>query len=51
MSQTAQSKPASRGGPGGRGGQKVYGGGKPGGQARRPRREEEVEVWIPKTIL
>lgn len=57
MSQTAQTKPTGgpggrggRGGPGGRGGQTVYGGGKPG-QARRPRREEEVEPWIPKTIL
>lgn len=58
MSQTAQTKPAGRGGqggrggPGGRGGQKVYGGGKPNsGQSRRPRREEEEEVWVPKTIL
>lgn len=58
MSQTAQTKPAGRGGqggrggPGGRGGQKVYGGGKPSnGQSRRPRREEEEEVWVPKTIL
>ena len=58
MSQTAQTKPAGRGGqgrrdgPGGRGGQKVYGGGKPNsGQSRRPRREDEEEVWIPKTIL
>jgi small subunit ribosomal protein S5 len=58
MSQTAQTKPAGRGGqggrggPGGRGGQKVYGGGKPNsGQSRRPRREEDEEVWVPKTIL
>ncbi len=58
MSQTAQTKPTGRGGqggrggPGGRGGQKVYGGGKPNsGQSRRPRREEDEEVWIPKTIL
>ena len=58
MSQTAQTKPTGRGGqgrrdgPGGRGGQKVYGGGKPNsGQSRRPRREEEVEPWVPKTIL
>ncbi len=58
MSQTAQTKPTGRGGqggrggPGGRGGQKVYGGGKPNsGQSRRPKREEDEEVWIPKTIL
>ncbi|MCE9652683.1 MAG: 30S ribosomal protein S5 [Nitrosarchaeum sp.] len=50
MSQTTQTKPGGRGGPGGRGPQ-VYGGGKPSGQARRPRREQEEEVWIPKTIL
>jgi len=66
MSQTTQTKPAAgkggaggRGGPGGRPGGRggpggrgppVYGGGKPG-QARRPRREQEEEVWIPKTIL
>ena len=58
MSQTTQTKPAGRGGrngsggrggPGGKGGQ-TYGGGK-SGAARRPRREQEEEVWVPKTIL
>ncbi|HSB84147.1 MAG TPA: 30S ribosomal protein S5 [Nitrosarchaeum sp.] len=58
MSQTTQTKPAGRGGrngpggrggPGGKGGQ-TYGGGKPGA-ARRPRREQEEEAWVPKTIL
>src|SRR5210317_1643301 len=52
MSQTAQSKP----GQGGRGrGAPVYGRGPAGGAAnarpRRPRREPEEEVWVPKTIL
>ena len=53
MSQTAQSKP----GQGGRGrGPPVYGRGPPGGakggdRPRRPRREPEEEVWVPKTIL
>ena len=67
MSQTAQTKPTGRGGPAGKGGPggsggrsggrpggrgaPVYGGGKPSGQARRPRREQEEEVWVPKTIL
>ncbi len=55
MSQTAQSKPAqSKGGQGQRGrGPPVYGRGPPGADARprRPRREPEVEVWVPKTIL
>ena len=51
MSQTTQSKP----GQGGRGrGAPVYGRGPPGTEAskpRRPRREPEEEVWVPKTIL
>ncbi len=60
MSQTAQSKPAqskpaqSKPGQGGRGrGPPIYGRGPPGADARprRPRREPEVEVWVPKTIL
>ena len=55
MSQTTQSKPAQ--GRPGQGGRPVqYGGGRPGqgkeGQTnRRPRREPEPEIWIPKTIL
>ncbi|MDH3204311.1 MAG: 30S ribosomal protein S5, partial [Nitrosopumilus sp.] len=51
MSQATQSKgPQGRGTP-------VYGRGPPGGQKggndrpRRPRREPEEEVWVPKTIL
>jgi SSU ribosomal protein S5P len=56
MSQTAQSKPAqSKPGQGGRGrGPPVYGRGPPGAadaRPRRPRREPEVEIWVPKTIL
>ena len=59
MSQTAQSKPAQskpgQGGQGGRGrGPPIYGRGPPGAadaRPRRPRREPEVEVWVPKTIL
>ena len=61
MSQTAQSKPGqskpgqSKPGQGGRGrGPPVYGRGPPGAAAtrpRRPRREPEVEIWVPKTIL
>ena len=51
MSQATQSKP----GQGGRGrGPPVYGRGPPGAAAarpRRPRREPEEEVWVPKTIL
>ena len=52
MSQAAQSK----GKPGQRGrGPPVYGSGPPGGvksdRPRRPRREPEEEVWVPKTIL
>ena len=48
MSQTTQGRPGGQGRPGD---QKVYGGGKPSGQSRRPRREPEEEAWIPKTIL
>jgi len=59
MSQTAQSKPGQskpgQGGQGGRGrGPPVYGRGPPGAAAarpKRPRREPEEEVWVPKTIL
>ena len=56
MSQTTQSKPGqSKPGQGGRGrGPPVYGRGPPGSEAskpRRPRREPEEEVWVPKTIL
>ena len=61
MSQTAQSKPGqskpgqSKPGQGGRGrGPPVYGRGPPGAadaRPRRPRREPEVEIWVPKTIL
>jgi len=64
MSQTTQSKPGQskpgqskpgQGGQGGRGrGPPVYGRGPPGSEAskpRRPRREPEEEVWVPKTIL
>ena len=61
MSQTAQSKPGqskpgqSKPGQGGRGrGPPIYGRGPPGAadaRPRRPRREPEVEVWVPKTIL
>ena len=55
MSQTTQSKPGQskpgQGGQGGRGrGPPVYGRGPPGSEAskpRRPRREPEVEVWVP----
>ena len=54
MSQTAQSKPG-QGGQGGRSrGPPIYGRGPPGAadaRPRRPRREPEVEVWVPKTIL
>ncbi len=53
MSQTAQTKPGQ--GRPGQGRPVQYGGGRPGqaktGQSRRPRREPEEEVWIPKTIL
>ena len=53
MSQTAQSKPG-QGGPRGKPAP-VYGRGPPGGvkgdRPRRPRREPEEEVWVPKTIL
>jgi small subunit ribosomal protein S5 len=53
MSQTAQTK-SGQGRPG-QGRPVQYGGGRPGqaktGQSRRPRREPEEEVWIPKTIL
>ncbi|MFB5620364.1 MAG: 30S ribosomal protein S5, partial [Nitrosopumilus sp.] len=54
MSQAAQSKPG-QGGQRGRG-PPVYGRGPPGGakggdRPRRPRREPEEEVWVPKTIL
>ena len=67
MSQTAQTKPGqakpgqakpgqSKPGQGGRGrSPPIYGRGPPGGvkdgRPKRPRREPEVEVWIPKTIL
>ena len=56
MSQATQSKPGqSKPGQGGRGrGAPVYGRGPPGTEAskpRRPRREPEEEVWVPKTIL
>ncbi|MBT4298649.1 MAG: 30S ribosomal protein S5, partial [Nitrosopumilus sp.] len=56
MSQATQSKPGqSKPGQGGRGrGPPVYGRGPPGAAAarpKRPRREPEVEVWVPKTIL
>ena len=56
MSQTAQSKPAqSKPGQGGRGrGPPIYGRGPPGAAAarpKRPRREPEVEVWVPNPIL
>jgi small subunit ribosomal protein S5 len=56
MSQASQSKPGqSKPGQGGRGrGPPVYGRGPPGAAAarpKRPRREPEVEVWVPKTIL
>jgi len=52
MSQTAQSKP----GQGGRGkGPPIYGRGPPGGvkdgRPKRPRREQEEDVWVPKTVL
>lgn len=54
MSQTAQSKPG-QGGQRGKGAP-TYGRGPPGGakggdRPRRPRREPEEEVWVPKTIL
>ena len=51
MSQAAQSKPRQSG-PGKAA--PVYGRGPPGGakdRPRRPRREPEEEVWVPKTIL
>lgn len=55
MSQTAQAKPGQgRPGQGGRSkGPPIYGRGSPGADTRpkRPRREPEVEVWVPKTIL
>ena len=55
MSQASQSKPGqSKPGQGGRGrGPPVYGRGPPGATARprRPRREPEEEVWVPKTNL
>ena len=57
MSQATQSKPGqSKPGQGGRGrGPPVYGRGPPGAtessRPRRPRREPEEEVWVPKTIL
>ena len=55
MSQTAQAKPGqAKPGQGGRGrGPPIYGRGPPGADTRpkRPRREPEVEVWVPKTIL
>ena len=51
MSQAAQSKGGQRGR-----GSPVYGGGPPGGvkggdRPRRPRREQEEDIWVPKTIL
>ena len=52
MSQTTESKP--QGGQRGKGAP-TYGGGRPdakgGDRPRRPRREPEEEVWVPKTIL
>ena len=63
MSQTTQAKPGEskpgqgkpgQGGQGGRGrGPPIYGRGPPGAKdrPRRPRREPEEEVWVPKTIL
>jgi len=62
MSQAAQTKPGQakpgqcKPGQGGRGrGPPIYGRGPPGGikdgRPNRPRREPEVEIWVPKTIL
>ena len=55
MSQAASTKPGQKPGQGGRGrGPPIYGRGPPGGikdRPRRPRREPEEEVWVPKTIL
>ena len=52
MSQKTETKP--QGGPRGKG-TPTYGGGRPdakgGDRPRRPRREPEEEVWVPKTIL